>query len=72
MLSVVKESPGFDGIALAQREPRRPASRGILVKVKAAGVCGRDMQIYQWSAWMERRMRLPRVLGREAASVIIA
>lgn len=70
MLAIAKEAPGVGGLSVVRREVRRPQPHEVLVKVKAAGVCGTDMQIYHWNAWMERRMRLPRVLGHEGAGVV--
>lgn len=72
MLAFAKETSGVDGLALSHRKPRDPGPDEMLVKVKAAGICGTDMQIYRWTPWIARRMQLPRVLGHEGAGVVAA
>jgi len=46
VLAFAKETSGIDGLVLSQREPRDPGPDEMLVKVKAAGICGTDMQIF--------------------------
>ncbi len=60
------------GIALRGMEPRDPGSGEILIRVGAAGICGTDMQIYNWAPRMARRMALPRVLGHEVSGTVEA
>jgi threonine 3-dehydrogenase len=71
MLALAKKLPGVDGLEVVHREANAPGAGEILIAVKAAGICGTDMQIYHWSQWMQRRMRLPRVLGHEGAGVVV-
>ena len=71
MLAVCKISEGVGGIAVEEREPRDPEAKEILVKVAAAGICGTDIQIYQWAPRMARRMRLPRILGHEVCGYVV-
>jgi len=70
MLAVCKVKEGEGGIAIEDREPRDPEAGEILIKVAAAGICGTDMQIYNWAPRMARRMQLPRVLGHEACGYV--
>jgi len=69
-LSKIEAGPG--GIAVVPREPRDPGPGEIRLRIEAAGVCGTDMQIYNWAPRMARRMALPRVLGHEASGVVEA
>ena len=72
MLALCKTEARPGGIALREREPRDPGPGEIRVAVAAAGICGTDMQIYDWAPRMARRMTLPRVLGHEASGVVDA
>lgn len=45
--------------------------RDVLVQVKAASICGTDMHIYEWDAWAQNRMRVPRVFGHEFAGEVV-
>ena len=71
MLALCKTEAALGGIGLRQVEPRDPGPGEILLKVGAAGICGTDMQIYNWAPRMARRMVLPRVLGHEASGVVV-
>ena len=46
-------------------------SRDVLVKVKAASICGTDMHIYDWDAWAQSRMTVPRIFGHEFAGEVV-
>ncbi|MDE0034949.1 MAG: alcohol dehydrogenase catalytic domain-containing protein [Deltaproteobacteria bacterium] len=72
MLSLQKIAPEVGGIALRELEPRDPGLGELLIRVGAAGICGTDMQIYNWAPRMARRMVLPRVLGHEVSGTIEA
>src|SRR5947207_10902981 len=40
-------------------------ARDVLVRVRAASVCGTDLHIYRWDRWSERRIHPPLVFGHE-------
>jgi len=46
-------------------------SRDVLVQVKAASICGTDMHIYEWDAWAQSRLAVPRVFGHEFAGEVV-
>jgi threonine 3-dehydrogenase len=46
-------------------------SRDVLVQVKAASICGTDMHIYEWDAWAQSRMSIPRIFGHEFAGEVV-
>lgn len=70
MLALCKVEATQGGIAVRDWEPRDPDAGEIRLKVAAAGICGTDMQIYNWAPRMARRMKLPRVLGHEVSGVV--
>lgn len=72
MQALSKIAAEVGGIALGEVEPREPGPGEIRIKVGAAGICGTDMQIYNWAPRMARRMALPRVLGHEVSGTIEA
>ncbi len=45
--------------------------RDILVKVKAATICGTDLHIYQWNKWAEEKIRPPQIMGHEFAGEVV-
>ncbi len=70
MRALCKIEPEQGGIGFREVEPRPPEADEMLIRVAAAGICGTDMQIYDWAPRMARRMTLPRVLGHEASGVV--
>ena len=42
----------------------------VLIRVKAAGVCGTDVHIHDWDAWAQGRCRPPFTVGHEFAGVV--
>lgn len=74
MLGLCKTDP-VEGGGVAVREvgaPKDPGRDEIRLKLGAAGICGTDMQIYNWAPRMARRMALPRVLGHEISGIVDA
>ncbi|HEX7735659.1 MAG TPA: L-threonine 3-dehydrogenase [Ktedonobacteraceae bacterium] len=45
--------------------------RDVLVEVKAASICGTDIHIYEWDAWAQSRMQVPRIFGHEFAGEVV-
>src|SRR4029453_3446063 len=39
--------------------------RDVLIKVKAASICGTDLHIHDWDKWAQNRIRPPLVFGHE-------
>lgn len=53
--------------------PKPSAGPGeVLIRVAAAGICGTDMAIYNWTPRMRPRVAPPRILGHEATGRIEA
>jgi threonine 3-dehydrogenase len=42
----------------------------VLIRVRAAGICGTDVHIYDWDAWAQGRVRPPVVVGHEFAGEV--
>jgi threonine 3-dehydrogenase len=72
MRALVKETE-TSAMRLAEI-PRPEAKPGeVLVKVRAAAVCGTDLHIAQWTAWAQRAgIRLPLVMGHEFSGEVVA
>ncbi len=70
MKAVVKARPG-PGAELRQVEVPRPGPGEVLVKVRAASICGTDHHIYRWDPWSAGRVRPPLVLGHEFCGDVV-
>jgi threonine 3-dehydrogenase len=43
----------------------------VLIKVKAASICGTDRHIYNWDPWAAGRMRPPLIFGHECCGEVV-
>src|SRR5712692_11218674 len=42
----------------------------VLVRVRAASICGTDLHIYGWDRWSASRIKPPRTFGHEFCGVV--
>lgn len=70
MLAVVKESPQ-PGAVLKHVPIPTPKKGELLVKVKAASICGTDISIYDWTPWAEGHIKPPIVIGHEMVGEVM-
>lgn len=71
MTAVIKPRPGA-GLELTQRPVPSIGPNEVLVKVKAASICGTDLHIYKWDKWAESRLKPPVIVGHEVCGEIVA
>jgi 2-desacetyl-2-hydroxyethyl bacteriochlorophyllide A dehydrogenase len=73
MLAVQKTTPTF-GLAINEvAEPERPGPGQVLLAVEAAGICGSDVHVYEWTPGYESLTNaMPVTLGHEFAGRIVA
>jgi len=43
----------------------------VLIRVRAAGICGTDVHIYEWDKWSQDRIKLPLIVGHEFVGEIV-
>ncbi len=70
MLAVVKETAAA-GVRLVDLPVPQPKEEEVLVKVKAASICGTDVSIYNWTPWAEGHITPPIVIGHEIVGEIV-
>ncbi|HEX8965308.1 MAG TPA: alcohol dehydrogenase catalytic domain-containing protein [Patescibacteria group bacterium] len=70
MLAVVKEKPE-KGVVIKQVPIPTPGKDEILVKVKAASICGTDINIYNWTPWAEGHIKPPAIIGHEVVGEVL-
>ena len=71
MRAIVKaaERPG---ISMQPVPVPEPGPEEVLIRVKAAAICGTDLHISQWNAWAQRAgIRLPLVMGHEFSGEVV-
>ena len=71
MKAIVKAGPGR-GFELTEVPRPEIGVRDALIRVRAAGICGTDVHIYQWDAWSAGRIKPPVVGGHEFVGVVEA
>lgn len=43
----------------------------VLVKIRAATICGTDLHVYNWDAWAQSRIKTPLVFGHECSGDVV-
>ncbi|HZO93052.1 MAG TPA: L-threonine 3-dehydrogenase [Candidatus Baltobacteraceae bacterium] len=71
MRALRKKAAG-PGFALEEIAVPDVGPSDVLVRVKAAGVCGTDLHIYAWDHWAERRVKPPLTIGHEFMGEVAA
>lgn len=71
MRAVVKTAGASGAIELRTVPIPQIGPRDILVRVKAAAVCGTDVHIRHWNAWAQARMSPPVVIGHEFSGEVV-
>lgn len=70
MKALIKDSPER-GATLTEIPVPRPGQNDLLVRVKAAAICGTDIHIFRWNAYASSRIRLPLLFGHEYAGEVV-
>lgn len=71
MQAIVKKKPE-PGLSLAEVSEPSPGDDEVLVRVRATGICGTDVHIYDWDPWSQGRIRPPLVAGHEFVGEVAA
>ncbi len=64
MLALLKSQPAR-GAELRQVRLPEVGPHEVLVRVRAASICGTDLHIYNWDEWARQRLRPPLIFGHE-------
>ncbi len=60
------------GIEIATVDTPKIERNEVLVKVKAASICGTDVHIYEWNKWAQERIKkIPLIFGHEFCGEVI-
>ncbi|MBX6341069.1 MAG: L-threonine 3-dehydrogenase [Thermomicrobiaceae bacterium] len=71
MRAVVKPAPG-PGAELREVPIPEPGPRDVLIRVKAASMCGTDLHIYRWDPWAAEHFGpTPMVFGHEYCGEVV-
>jgi len=69
MHAIVKAEPK-PGAQLQQVPIPEIGLRDVLIRVRAASICGTDLHIYRWDRWSARRIHPPLVFGHEFCGLV--
>ncbi len=68
--ALLKAEPG-SGAVLRELDIPTPGPKDVLVRVKAAAICGTDIHIYNWSDWAAARLKPPVIFGHEFCGEVV-
>ncbi len=70
MKALIKDKP-TRGATFSDLPVPQIGDNDLLVKVRAAAICGTDIHIYQWSEFASSRVKLPFLFGHEYAGDVV-
>ena len=70
MKALIKDTPARGGTFTDRLTPKI-GKDDLLVKVRAAAICGTDIHIYQWNEYASSRIRLPLLFGHEYSAEVV-
>ncbi|MGE6631509.1 L-threonine 3-dehydrogenase [Bacillus sp. NPDC077027] len=70
MKAIVKKESAY-GAVLAQMPIPEIDEHEVLIKIKAASICGTDVHIYNWDDWAKKRVKAPYIFGHEFSGDIV-
>jgi len=70
MLAVAKLKQAKACVGVIDAPTPEPKQGEVLIEIAAAGICGTDMAIFNWTSRMQSRIEIPRILGHEATGTI--
>jgi threonine 3-dehydrogenase len=69
-MNALRKTAARAGAVLEQIPVPAPGPNDVLVRVRAASICGTDLHIYEWNPWSASRIRPPLTFGHEFAGVV--
>jgi len=70
MKAVVK-TEAAPGAKFMDVDAPEPGPRDVLIKVKAAAICGTDIHIMEWTAFAQARIKPPMIFGHECCGEVV-
>src|SRR3990172_280544 len=70
MKAILKKKPG-PGLEAGEVPIPSVGPDELLVKVRAASICGTDLHIYNWDSWAAGRLKPPLVVGHEVCGEVV-
>lgn len=71
MHAALKPGPG-KGLEWAESPVPRPGPGEVLIRIRAASICGTDKQLYNWTPWARQRVRhFPMIQGHELCGEVV-
>jgi len=69
-MRALRKTQSAKGLAMDSVRVPEIGPTDVLVRVKAASICGTDLHIYGWDRWSQGRIRPPVTLGHEFCGVV--
>ncbi len=70
VMKALRKMKAAKGLAMESVSVPATGPTDVLVRVKAASICGTDLHIYGWDRWSQGRIKPPVTLGHEFCGVV--
>lgn len=72
MKAIIKARPEPGGLEFRSLPVPEPGPHDALIRMRTVAICGTDLHIYNWNAWSQSRVQVPRIIGHEFAGEVVA
>jgi len=69
MKCIVKAAPK-EGVEISDKPVPTIGYGEVLIKIKATGICGTDVHIYNWDEWAQKTIKPPMTIGHEFVGTV--
>lgn len=70
-MQALAKTQAREGIWQIEAPVPQPGPLDVLIKVRAAAICGTDIHIYNWDEWAAQHVPVPMIVGHEFAGEIV-
>src|SRR5262245_25464803 len=71
MMKAVVKPDRAPGLRLTTAPVPACGPTDVLVKIRAASICGTDLHIYRWDKWAQSRVKPPVIVGHEVCGEVV-
>ena len=70
-MKALMKTEGAPGAKIMEVDVPEPGPRDVLIRIKAAAICGTDVHIYEWTPYAQARIKPPMIFGHETCGEVV-
>ena len=70
-MKALMKTEGSPGAKIVDVDVPEPGPRDVIIRVKAAAICGTDIHIFDWDPYAQARIKPPMIFGHEGCGEVV-